>query len=140
MKIVALATMCCALAAPAFAGEAEAESCLRTKVWEGYSDGWAIRTMTTATMEFGATRNYLVTFYPNKEYQVQLCGDDASKDLDVIIYDLDGKVVKRDESKDKQPMLTFKSTKIATYYVVVHAKQLMNPSSSAGVAMAITYR
>jgi len=135
-----MAAMCCALATPALAGEAEAESCLRTKVWDGYSDGWAIRTMTTATMDFGATRNYLVTFYPNKEYQIQLCGDDASKDLDVIIYDLDGKVVKRDESSDKQPVLSFQSAKITTYYLVVHAKQLTPSSTSTGVAMAITYR
>ena len=38
-------------------------------MWDGYADGWGIRTMTTASLEAGATRNYLVTFYPNKEYQ-----------------------------------------------------------------------
>lgn len=127
-------------AAPAYADEAKAETCLRTKVWEGYSDGWAIRTMTTATLDPGATRNYLVTFYPGKEYQVQTCGDDAVKDLDVVLYDLEGKVVKRDSTSDREPMLTFSSDKIATYYIVVHAKDLAKGQANAGVAVAVTYR
>lgn len=128
------------LAGPALADEAEAESCLRTKVWDGYADGWGIRTMTTATLDFGATRNYLVTFYPNKEYQIQTCGDDTVKDLDVVIYDLEGKVQKRDETSDKTPAVTFKTDSIATYYVVVHAKELTGADAKAGVAVAVTYR
>lgn len=128
------------LATPALADEAEAETCLRTKVWDGYADGWGIRTMTTAALEAGATRNYLVTFYPNKEYQIQTCGDAATKDLDVVIYDLEGKVQKRDTTSDREPIVTFKSDSIATYYVVVHAKQLEAGQSKAGVAVAVTYR
>ncbi|MFK7931757.1 MAG: hypothetical protein AB8H79_26510 [Myxococcota bacterium] len=128
------------LSTTAFADEAEAESCLRTKVWDGYANGWGIRTMTTATLDYGATRNYLVTFYPNKEYQIQTCGDGAVTDLDVVIYDLDGKVQKRDETGGKTPSVMFKTDKIATYYVVVHAKELTASDAKAGVAVAVTYR
>jgi len=124
----------------AHASESKAESCLRTKVWEGYSDGWAIRTMTSSTLDAGATRNYLVTFYPGKEYQIQTCGSDEIQDLDVLIYDLNGKIVKRDETTGREPMLTFSTDKIATYYVVVHARQLAAGKTSAGVAVAVTYR
>ena len=28
----------------AHADEAEADSCLRTKIWDGYNDGWSVRT------------------------------------------------------------------------------------------------
>lgn len=122
------------------AGESRAESCLRTKVWEGYSDGWAIRTMTSTTLQAGATQNYLVTFYPGKEYQIQTCGSNEIKDLDVLIYDLNGKVVKRDDTVSREPMLTFSTDKIATYYVVVHARELVADKTEAGVALAVTYR
>ncbi len=124
----------------ALADEAEAESCLRAMVWDGYADGWGIRTMTTTTLEQGKTRNYLVTFYPNKEYQIRTCGDDGVQDLDVLIYDLEGKVKKRDETSDAKPAVTFSSDQIATYYVVVHAKQNTSASAKAGVAVAVTYR
>ena len=128
------------LAVPAAADEAEAESCLRTKVWDGYADGWGIRTLTTTTLGFGDTRNYLATFYPNKDYQIQACGDDTVKDLDVVIYDLEGKVQKRDEVSGNQPTVQFKTDKIATYYIVVHAKDLASAEAKAGVAVAVTYR
>lgn len=128
------------LTTPAMADEAEAESCLRAMVWDGYADGWGIRTMTTTTLGHGETRNYLVTFYPNKEYQIRTCADGGVKDLDVVVYDLDGKVQKRDETSDAKPAVTFKSDKIATYYVVVHAKQNASADAKAGVAVAVTYR
>jgi len=139
-NLAIFALLATASAVPAHADEDEAESCLRTKVWDGYADGWGIRTMTTTSLEFGATRNYLVTFYPNKEYQIQTCGDDAVKDLDVVIYDLEGKVQKRDETSDNMPVVQFKTDKIATYYVVVHAKDLAAADAKAGVAVAVTYR
>lgn len=130
--------LCCAPSA--MADEDEAESCLRTKVWDGYAEGWGIRTMTKSTLDAGATRNYMVTFYPNKEYQIQACGDGSVKDLDLVIYDLEGKVQKRDENVGTQPSVTFQTDKIATYYVVVHAKQLNAAGAKAGVAVAVTYR
>jgi hypothetical protein len=125
---------------PSFADEGEAETCVRTKVWDGYSDGWGIRTMTTTTLAAGATRNYLVTFYPNKEYYLRTCGDGSVKDLDLVVYDLEGKIVKRDDTADAQPTLMMKTDKVSTYYVVVHAKQLNTGASQAGVSLAVTYR
>ena len=34
----------------AIADEEEADTCLRTKIWEGYNEGWAVRTATSATL------------------------------------------------------------------------------------------
>jgi hypothetical protein len=124
----------------AHADEAEAEACLRTKVWDGYSDGWAIRTMTSTTLANGATRNYLVTLYKGNEYEIQTCGDNAISNLDLILYDLNGNVVLRDETKDRQPKLSYKPTQTSTFYIVVHARELPDPAKSAGVAVAVTYR
>jgi hypothetical protein len=48
--------------------------------------------------------------------------------------------VQRDESSDKQPKLLFKTDKIASFYIVVHARELTDPTKKSWTAMAITYR
>ena len=128
------------VSAPALADEKAAETCLRTKVWDGYAEGWGIRTMTSTTLDSGATRNYLVTLYKGNEYQVQTCGDTDVANLDVLLYDIDGNMVLRDESTDREPMLTYKPPATATYYIVLHARGLAEGKPNAGVAMAVTYR
>ena len=124
----------------ASADEKEAESCLRAKVWDGYADGWAIRTMTATSLANGDTRNYLVTFYKGNEYQIQTCADNAMKNLDVVLYDLEGNIVLRDSSEGRQPALSYKPTKTSTFYVVVHARELAEAGKESGVSVAVTYR
>ena len=130
----------CVCGSPALAQESKAKSCLRTKVWEGYADGWKLRTMSTSKLEEGSTRNYLVTFYPNKEYKLSACGDDKGGDLDLLVYDLQGKVVERDPTTDRQPELTFQTDKASTYYIVVHARDVVDKGGSTWTALAVTYR
>ena len=124
----------------AAADENEAEACLRTKVWDGYADGWAIRTMTKETLKNGATESYLVTLYKGNEYQIQACGDSASNNLDLLLYDLNGKVIQKGKTKDQQPILSIKPEKTATYYVVVHARSLNAGEDKTGFSVAVTYR
>ena len=128
------------IAAPALADEKAAETCLRTKVWDGYAEGWGIRTMTSTTLDAGATRNYLVTLYKGNEYQVQTCGDSDVTNLDVLLYDIDGNMVIRDETTDREPLLSYKPAATATFYIVLHARGLTDGKPNAGVAMAVTYR
>ncbi|MFT5679670.1 MAG: hypothetical protein ACI8RZ_000574, partial [Myxococcota bacterium] len=54
------------------ADEKQADSCLRTKIWDGYSEGWAVRTATTASLGQGDHRVYLVTLYAGNEYKLQV--------------------------------------------------------------------
>lgn len=122
------------------ADEEDAEVCLRTKVWDGYSEGWAIRTMTSATVENGATRNYLVTLYAGNEYQIQACADANSQNVDVLLYDLEGRIVARDDTQDREPILTFTPKDTATYYVVLYAQKLVDPTTGTGIGLAVTYR
>ena len=135
-----LALALLALPQVASADENEAEACLRTKVWDGYADGWAIRTMTKETLKNGATESYLVTLYKGNEYQIQACGDSASANLDLLLYDLNGKVIQKDNTKDKQPVLSIKPEKTATFYVVVHARSLNAGQENTGFSVAVTYR
>ncbi len=124
----------------ASADELEAETCLRAKVWDGYAEGWGIRTMTTSALQNGQTKNYLVTLYKGNEYQIRTCADANVKNLDVYLYDLNGNVVKRDETTDREPWFGYTPTDTGTYYVVLHARELVAATTPAGVAMAVTYK
>lgn len=123
----------------AVAGPEEAESCLRTRVWDGYADGWGIRTMTSESLAAGKTKNYLVTLYKDNQYRIEACGDAAVKNLDVILYDTEGNVLKRDETVDGSPRFEFQPTKTGSYYVVVYQREVEG-TAAAGVAMAVVYR
>ena len=128
------------IAPTAFADEDEAESCLRTKIWDGYNDGWAVRTATSASLKQGEYRIYLVTLYAGNEYQISGCADANAKNIDIILHDADGNVISQDKTSDRQPMLTHKPTTTDTYFVAVHATELVDTTTAAGVGMAVTYR
>ncbi len=127
------------LPTPSLAGEEQAESCLRERVWDGYADGWGIRTMTSTTLETGKTRNYLVTLYKGNQYRIEACGDDKVANVDVLLYDADGNVLVRDETADASPRVEFEPSKTGSYYVVVYQRELTG-AEKAGVAMAVVYR
>jgi len=127
-------------AAPVEADEAEAESCLRTKIWDGYNEGWAVRTATSATLAETEYRIYLVTLYKGNEYKIVACGDESSNDVDLVLHDADGNVVLQDEAEDRQPVLSYKPTSTDTFYVVVHARSVKEKGQKAGIGMAVTYR
>lgn len=130
-----------AVSAPAFAGdELAAETCLRTKVWDSYAEGWGVRTMTSTSLTQGATKNYLVTLYKGNEYQIRTCGDENTKNLDVYLYDMGGKVIAQDSTVDREPSFGFKPEMTGTYYIVLHAREVNDTAKDAGVAMAVTYK
>jgi len=124
----------------AVADEEEADTCLRTKIWEGYNDGWAVRTATSATLAEGDHRIYLVTMYAGNEYRLQVCGDANANDLDLVLHDANGTELMRDESDDREPLINFKPASTDTYYIAVYAGSLAKGQTKSGVAMAVTYK
>ena len=128
------------LCTDAMADEAGAEACVRQKVWDGYGDGWAVRTLTATTLGLGATQNYLVTLYKGNEYQIQSCSDDGTKNIDLLLYDMQGNIVVRDDTESGDPKITFKPEQTATFYVVAYARELAPGTDKAAVAVAVTYR
>ena len=124
------------------ATEDAAESCLTDKIWAGYSDGWAVRTATTTTLEQEEHRVYLLTLYAGNEYKLQVCADKGAKNIDLILHDLDGKELLRDESNSREPVVIFKPEETQTYYVAVQAAELKESAEKqgTGVALAVTYR
>ena len=140
-KLLCTASLALALMGPtASADEAEAEACIRTKVWDGYADGWAIRTLHNTTLEAGATKNYLVTLYKGNQYKFMGCGDAAYSNVDLLLYDVNGNVVLKEDATDREPALEYTPEETSTYYVVVHARGLVEDKANGGVAIAVTYR
>jgi hypothetical protein len=127
---------------PALADQKEADTCLRTKIWSGYDDGWAVRTATTAELAQGEHRIYLVTLYAGNEYKFQVCGDAQASNVDLVLHDQSGKELARDKSDDREPMVTYKPQTTDTYYVAVYAASVAGDAKGpkAGVALAVTYR
>lgn len=124
----------------AVADEEQADTCLRTKIWDGYTAGWAVRTATKATMGAGEHRVYLVTLYAGNEYRILACGDSEAANIDLVLYDSKGTQITTDSSTDREPALTHTPTVTDTYYIAVHASRLNNPAGRAGVATAVTYK
>ena len=123
----------------ALATEKEADDCLRQKIWNGYSEGWAVRTATTTELAQDEHRVYLLTLYAGNEYKVQVCADGSKKnDIDLVLHDVDGKEIKRDQSNNLEPELVFKPVETQTFYVAVYAADIEKDKS--WVALAVTYR
>ena len=129
-----------AVASSALAGESDAEECLRTKVWDSYAEGWAIRTMSTTSLATGKTRNYLVTLYEGNQYRIGACGDDTVTDVAVLLYDTNGKLLKSSEGKVREPAVDYEPAATGSYYVVLYARALEEGAAEGGVAMAVTYK
>jgi hypothetical protein len=124
----------------AVADEKEALQELRQKIWEGYKDGWAVRTATKTSLEAQAHRVYLVTLYKGNEYKFQVVGDKNASDIDLVLHDSEGKEVIRDKSVDREPQFTYIPTDTKTYYVAVHAAVVTEGIEAVGVAFAVTYK
>lgn len=122
------------------ADENSAEACLKNKVWEGYSSGWAVRTMTTATLGQGEHRVYLVTLYAGNEYKLSACGDSEVVNVDLVLYDALGNKVLADQADDREPVLTYTPSVTDTFYIAVHATLLNNPTGKGAIATAVTYK
>lgn len=128
------------LTSVALADEAAAETCLRTKIWDGYNAGYAVRTATKTTLGQGEHRVYLVTLYAGNEYKVMACGDSNVANIDIVIYDAKGAQVGTDASGDREPVVSYTPPATDTYYVAVHASKLNEAGQKGGIATAVTYK
>ena len=122
------------------AGEAEADTAVRTRIWARYEQGYAVRTSSATHLVPGEERVYLLTLLAGNEYLVQGCGDDDVSDLDLFLYDSDGKVVAMDSTDDREPTLSFKPATTDTYYLTLSLGSMAEGKTEAGVAMALLYR
>ncbi len=127
----------------AWADQDDADTCVRSKVWEAYPEGWAVRTITKTELAEAEHRIYLLTLYAGNEYRFLGCGNKSLSNVDLVLYDADGRLVVQDQTEDRQPEVTYRPTTTDTFYLAVHAAQLVQPGREGkknSVATAVTYR
>lgn len=128
------------LLAPLFASEAESDECLRNLVWDGYKDGWAVRTATSAVLGAEEYRVYALTLVGGTTYKVLVCADGSSAEVDIVLHDADGKVAAQDQMSGVQPVVEFTPPVTGSYFVAVHNRRLSDGALHAAVSMAVTYK
>lgn len=135
-----LALVFSTLLVPAFAADSEAESCLKSKVWEAYSDGWSMRSLAPTDIAPGTTKVWKITALANRTYRMMACADARVTNLDLVVYDDKGQVVTRDATVDRQPMAELVPPKSGTYYVVAQARSVEGGDAPASVAVAVIWK
>jgi hypothetical protein len=129
-----------AMTAPANAGKTDAETCIEQKVWDEYKDGWQVRTALTSELSEGGYQVYLMTLYYGAEYRFQVCGDQGTTDVDIVLQKSDGAELLRDSTDDQQTAIGFKPMKTDSYYVTVYAAKLKKAAEKGAVSMAVAFR
>jgi len=133
-----------ALSPMVLAEQGEAETCVRNMVWDAYPEGWAVRTITTAKLAEMEHRIYMLTLYAGNDYRVIACGDKTMVNVDLVLYDSDGRLILQDQVADRQPILTYKPESTDTYYVAVHATERVHKpkagTDKGSVSLAVTYK
>lgn len=124
----------------ALAADSEAESCLKTKVWEAYSDGWSMRSLAPTDIAPGSMKVWKVTALASRTYRVLGCADARVKNLDLVVYNDKGVVVSRDSSIDRQPVVDLVPPKSGTYYVVAQARTVDGGDAPVDVAVAVIWK
>ena len=122
------------------ADEKDAETCIRTKIWDGYADRWAVRSATKSLLRWKEYRVYMLTLYQGTEYRFQGCGDKTANNVDIVLYDAAGKEIARDSNVGREPELIYKPTSTNTYYVAIFLSSQTDVTKRSGVALATTYR
>ena len=74
-----------------------------------------------------------------RNYRVLTCAEEGVKDLDVLLYDKDGQVVERDQTQNREPMLSFSPDKTATYYIVLYLRDTHDKTKPAAAAWSLLH-
>lgn len=99
--------------------DGEAESCLRTKVWEFNRDGWSIRNSGTVRLSGGAHKSYAVNLYTSREYYLLACGAGVAHSLTLQLYNAEGAKLGSVADQGRQPAFQYTPEKAGPHFVVV---------------------
>ncbi len=128
-----------ALTAQSALAKSPVDDCLRTKIWDTYQEGWSVRATSEADVPFGGTKFFKATLLKGRNYRVLTCAEEGVKDLDVLLYDKDGKVVERDQTQNREPMMAFSPDKTGTYFIVLYLRDAEDKSKAAAAAWTLLH-
>lgn len=120
MRVATLPLALAALtfAAPAYADATEqAEACVRTKVYSAYEDGWSLRTLQSTTRDRDDHKIWPTTLVAGLTYRVIACGQEGVTDVELVLYDGDGKLIEADASTARDASLELKVASTGGFYI-----------------------
>lgn len=138
MSIVPLVSLL--LSGLSLANEEVAETCLTNRIKDDYATGWQVRSQITESVRPGEHRIYLLTLYAGNEYKFWACGDDDWTNIDLVLYNGNGEVVKTDETSDRNPVIGWTPTQTDSFYLAIHGTRRPEAPPKAGLSMAVTYK
>ncbi|MCB9682887.1 MAG: hypothetical protein H6733_15575 [Alphaproteobacteria bacterium] len=130
-----------AASTPALADDDSATvACVRNKVWEAYDGGWGLRTITHDTAVVGERLTWKVTLYANRTYRFLSCAQDGAEDVDLVLFDSNGHVVKSSSEGGRAPTLEISGAELGAYYIVAYLRKADAPKAPREIAVAITHK
>jgi len=118
--------------------DGEAESCLRTKVWELNRDGWSVRNSGTVRLSGGDHKSYAVNLYTSREYYLLACGAGVAESLTLQLYNAEGTKLGSVTDQGRQPAFQHTPEKAGPHFVVVRNQTASQVSGS--VSWTVLYR
>lgn len=118
--------------------DGEAESCLRTKVWELNRDGWSIRNSGTVRLAGGTHKSYAVNLYTSREYYLLACGAGSASALTLQLYNDKGERKGSVGDQGRQPAFTYTPDNAGAYFVVVGNQS--NSAVTGSTSWTVLYR
>lgn len=115
--------------------------CLEPKAWEARDDGWTERGRESIDLvsdpnDPGAlVRVARFRPYPHLSYRFVGCGGPGFADLDVLVYNGEGELIGRDDSRGRDPELTLPGDAADQFIVRLFAADLRQPTERAGVLL-----
>ncbi len=120
------------------AGEAAAQACVNTKVWDGYDDGWRVRTVQARMLDAGDKATWTMTLVSGNTYRFFGCSEASVRRLDLVLYGQEGAAKASDMDGDRQPYVDFTPDLTQTVHAVLLAPDL--DDGKAGVALGVVHR
>lgn len=119
------------------AGESDAQACLDALVTNASAEGYRLRNTDSELLQPSESHGYSVVLTQGREYLIFACGDAATRDLDIYLFDENDELVYQDRGRDAQPIVTVTPEWTGTYLVAV---KLYEADSAAAFAMAVMYK
>jgi len=133
----------CALGGLALASDVaeDAKSCLEVQLAELWRDGVRSRPIESAVLRVGETKEVELLLYGGFEVTFRGCAGAGGTDLDLLLVDAEGNILKRDGVRSRDPVLVVEPPTTGRYRIVAYLRAVEGAvgDKAVPVAFALTF-
>lgn len=118
----------------------EARSCLDSQLSDLWQEGVRARSIETAVLKVGETHISEHLLIGGFEVTFRSCAGKGATNLDLLLVDAAGKIVQRDDSTSRDPVLVVKPDKTGRVRLVTYLRGAKTAEEAVPVAVALTFR